>query len=190
MPFFKSMPDNAGPPTVFNTYPQIYGPWSQMSQALMNGPSPLSPAERELIFAYCAGAAGCEFVFAAHVEVAHAWGVEEGLIDKLLNNVDTAPLDAKLKALLRFAHKLTVTPAQMCQADADAVFDAGWDEQALHDAIAVSARVCFMQRLVEGHGFIPFSREVAKAHARKRVELGYLNLYPQLAKAMSHADQD
>ena len=34
----------------------------------------------------------------------------------------------------------------MTQADADAVFAAGWDEHALHDAIAITARAAFMQR--------------------------------------------
>ncbi len=70
----------------------------------------------------------------------------------------------------------------MTQEDADAVFAAGWDEQALHDAIVVTARAGFMQRLVEGHGFIPITKEVAKKHAAKRIELGYVNLYPKFAK--------
>jgi len=70
----------------------------------------------------------------------------------------------------------------MTQADADAVFNAGWDEKALHDAIAVTARMCFMQRLVEGYGFVPMSPETARKHAEKRVELGYVNLYPAFAK--------
>jgi hypothetical protein len=36
--------------------------------------------------------------------------------------------------------------------DAKAVFDAGWDERALHDAISVAALFNFMNRYVEGHG--------------------------------------
>jgi uncharacterized peroxidase-related enzyme len=184
MPFFKSMPENAGPPTVFNTYPDIYGAFSQMSQALMNGPSPLSPGERELIFAYAAGVAGCDFVYTAHSAVAVAWGAEEGLLEKLLADLDSAPIEPKMRVLLHFARKLTLTPGQMTQADADAVFDAGWEEQALHDAIAVTARVAFMQRLVEGHGFTPFTPEVAKEHAERRVKLGYVKLYPKLAEAL------
>jgi hypothetical protein len=71
-----------------------------------------------------------------------------------------------------------LTPGEMSQSDADAVFAAGWDEQALHDAVAITARAAFMQRLVEGHGFAPMSREVAAQHARRRVELGYVNLHP------------
>ncbi len=182
MPFFKSMPDNAGPANVFSAYPDIYRHWAAASEALMNGPSPLSKGERELILAYAAGVATCTFVYVAHSEIAHARGIEEGLLDKLLENIDMAPVAPKLKPLLAFVRKLMLTPGEMTQEDADAVFNVGWDEHALHDAIAVTARAAFMQRLVEGLGFIPFSKEMAKERAAKRVELGYVNLYPKFAK--------
>ena len=182
MPFFKSLHDTAGPPNVFKKYPDLYGPWSEMSQVMMNGPSPLSEAERELILAFSAGVADCRFVYVAHKEVAYEWGIEEGLVDRLVEDFDRTDVEPKLKALLAFVRKLTLTPSKMTQADADAVFAAGWDEQALHNAIAVTARTAFMQKLVEGHGFIPLSKDVARTHAKKRVELGYVNLYPQFAK--------
>ncbi len=111
----------------------------------------------------------------AHSEAAYAWGIEHGLIDQLLQNPETAPIEARLRPLLAFVRKLALTPGEMCQADADAVFAAGWDEQALHDAIAVTARAAFMQRIVEGHGFTPLPREAAAKQARRRVELGYVN---------------
>src|SRR5262249_2959171 len=159
-----------------------YGPWSEMSQAAMNGPSPLSPTERELFFAYAAGVAGCKFVYVAHSAVAYAHGVEKGLIEKLLENLDTAPVEARLKPLLAYVRKLMLTPGEMRQADADAVFAAGWDEKALHDTIVVTARAAFMQRLVEGHGFTPMTPELAAERAVLRVEHGYVNLYPAFRK--------
>jgi hypothetical protein len=70
----------------------------------------------------------------------------------------------------------------MTQADADEVFAARWSEEALHAAIAITARMAFMQRLVEGHGFVPMSREVAAERARRRLEEGYVNLYPAFRK--------
>jgi uncharacterized peroxidase-related enzyme len=182
MPFFKSLPDNAGPPAVFKQHPEIYGPWSDMSEALMNGPSPLSEAERELILAYAAGIAGCKFVYVAHSEVAYAWGIPNGAIERLLDDPETAPLELRLKPLLAFVRKLTESPREICQSDADAVFEAGWDERALHDAIAVTARAAFMQRLVEGFGFIPMSQEDAVKRAQQRKELGYVNLYSVFPK--------
>ena len=178
MTFFPSFPADAGPPSVFTKYPDIYGPWSTMSQALMNGPSPLSQGERELILAYAAAAAGCDFVGIAHAEVAYAWGIPQGLVEQLVRDPQHAQVAPELKALLDFVRKLSVTPGEVVQADADAVFEAGWDEQALHDAIAITARAAFMQRLVQGFGFTPLSREAAARHAHKRVERGYVNLYP------------
>jgi len=144
----------------------------------MNGPSPLSEGERELILAYAAGVAGCAFVCGAHSEVAYAWGVEEGTIAKLLSDPETAPVSPRLKVLLAFVRKLMLTPGEVNQSDADAVFQAGWDEDALHGAIAVTARAAFMQRLVQGFGFTPLTHEVAVEHAKKRVKLGYVNMYP------------
>jgi alkylhydroperoxidase family enzyme len=185
MPFFKSLPENAGPPSVFATYPELYGPWSEMSQLLMNGASPLSPAERELILAFAAGTAGCTFVYVAHSEVAYEWGIEDGLLDRLIDDLDSAPIEQRLKPILAFVRKLILAPKDLTQADADAVFSAGWEEKALHDAIAISARASFMQRLVEGYGFVPLSREVARRHAEKRVKRGYVNLYPAFAKRES-----
>jgi uncharacterized peroxidase-related enzyme len=182
MAFFKSLSDTSGPADVFTKYPEIYGPWADTGQALMNGPSPLTPGEREMIAAYVVGVAKCDYAYVAHSAAAYAWGIEEGLIDKLLDNLDAAPVEDRFKPLLRYAAKLTSTPENMTQNDADAVFDAGWDEQGLHDAIAVTARMNFMCRLVQGHGFIPMSPEKAKENASKRVEKGYRNLYPEFVK--------
>ena len=182
MPFFKSHPETAGPANVFTAYPDIYRLWSEMSQELMNGPSPLTSGEREMIASFVVGVAGCHFAYVAHSEAAYAHGVKDGLIEELLENIDSADIDDKLKPLFKFVRKLTLTPGEMTQADADAVFDAGWDEKGLHDAIAVTARMCFMQRIVEGHGFTPMTRDVARENAKKRAELGYVNLYPEFQK--------
>jgi alkylhydroperoxidase family enzyme len=181
MPFFPSLPANAGPPTIFAAYPDLYKPWSEMSQILMNGASPLSPGEREFILAFAAGVAGCDFVFIAHAEVAYAWGMPEGLLDQALRDLDTAAVDARLKPLLAYVRKLVAAPRELRQSDADAVFAAGWEERALHDAIAIAARMSFMQRLVEGYGFTPPSKKAARGHALKRVERGYVNLYRAFA---------
>jgi alkylhydroperoxidase family enzyme len=181
MPFFRSLPENAGPPNIFDRYKELYGLWSEMSQVLMNGPSPLSPGERELILAYAAGVAGCKFVCTAHSEVAYEWGIEEGIVEGLVENFDETSIEPRLRPVLAFVRKLVSAPRELSRADADAVFAAGWNEKALHDAIAVAARASFMQRLVEGYGFIPWTKAAAREHAKKRVELGYVNLYPAFA---------
>ncbi len=181
MPFFESYADDSGPGDVFLKYPEIYGPWAEASQALMNGPSPLTPGEREMIAAYVVGVADCRYAYVAHAVAAYACGIEEGLIDKLLADLESAPIARKFKPLLAFVKKLTLTPSAVSQEDADAVFKAGWDERALHDAIAVTARMNFMCRLVQGHGFVPMGPAIARERASRRVKLGYVNLFPALA---------
>jgi alkylhydroperoxidase family enzyme len=58
----------------------------------------------------------------------------------------------RLRPILRYARKLTREPATVTADDAAAVYAAGWDEKALHDAILVVCVFNFMNRLLEGHG--------------------------------------
>ena len=70
----------------------------------------------------------------------------------LLKNFEAAEVDAKMKPVLRYVRKLTVTPSEMSEADAQGIFAAGWDERALHDAVSVCALFNFMNRFVDGLG--------------------------------------
>ncbi len=56
---------------------------------------------------------------------AEAFGVAHGVLDKLMDAIDSAPVDEKMKPIQRFVGKLTVTPGRVVQADADAVYAAG-----------------------------------------------------------------
>ncbi|WP_088622455.1 carboxymuconolactone decarboxylase family protein [Oceanicola sp. 22II-s10i] len=181
MPFIKTLPEDAGPPVIYNTYPDIYRPWSEMSEAMMNGPSAFSAAERELIFTLAAKASGSDFVYAAHSEVVYARGYPRGILDSLLAGDFDVDLPEALKPVLALAIKLAATPNEVTQADADAVAAAGWDEVAYHDIVSITARAVFMHRLTAGFGFNPMSPERARQRAQARISKGYLNLYPDLA---------
>ena len=179
MAFFPSMPDDASVLQIWNAHPDIYAPMSRVTEAVMRGPSPLSPGERELIAAYVSGLNACQYCAGGHAAAAEAFGIEAGFLARLLDDFETAGVDARLFPLLAYANKLTLTPARMTQADADAVFAAGWDEKALHDAIAVCCLFNFMNRLVEGHGVVA-NAEVFAERGRRHMELGYMAQYPDL----------
>ncbi len=183
MPYLKAHTDTSGPGDVFGAYPEIYRHWAEMGQLLINGPSPLSPGEREMIQALVAGSIDCRYAYVAHIAAAVARGIAPGVVEKLVDDVATAPVEAKLKPLLSYVKKLAATPQAITQADADAVFAAGWDERAFHDAVALTARMTFMSRIIFGHGFVPMSPERAKASAENRAKVGYVALYPDLAKS-------
>jgi uncharacterized peroxidase-related enzyme len=175
MTYLPSLPDNAVLLDVFRAYPQTSGPLLEYHQALLRGPSPLSVAERELIAAYVSGLNACHYCHGVHTATARAFGIPEGTLAALLDDVGTAPVAEPMKPLLRYAGKLTLTPAKMTPADAQAVLAAGWPEQALRDAVAVCGPFNLMNRLVEGLG-IAAGEDYFQVSARRLAETGYLGL--------------
>ena len=152
MPFFPSLPDDAGIGHLFKIKPGHREGFGKFSDAVMRDGSVFSIAERELIAAFTSALNSCDYCYGGHSAIARQHGVEEGVFESLVDDIDMAPVDDKLKPILRFVRKLTVEPYKMVQADADAVYAAGWDEQGLADAIWISARFSMMNRLSLGHG--------------------------------------
>jgi uncharacterized peroxidase-related enzyme len=124
----------------------------ELHENVMRGPSPLSPAQRELIFAFGSGLNGCNYCHNSHKYAAAELGVDLGVFEKLIDDIDAAPVKGQMKPILRFVRKLTRTPSQVAQSDADAIFAAGWDEQAFLDVVTICALHNFMNRLVDGTG--------------------------------------
>ena len=152
MPFLPSLPDDATLGRIYDEEPAYFMPLVEFSETVMRGSSALSPGDRELIAAYTSGLNACSFCTGAHRAAATAFGLDADIFESMMADLDNAPVDARLKPILRYVGKLTLTPSKMVQADADAVFDAGWDEQTLRHAIIVSALFNFFNRVVDGHG--------------------------------------
>jgi AhpD family alkylhydroperoxidase len=125
MAYLRSLPDRAVLRDVFAAFPQTSRPLLDYHQALLRGPSPFSVAERELIAAYVSGLNACDYCHGVHTATAQAFGVDEGLVAALLDEVDAAPVDARMRPVLRYVGKLTLTPSRMAAADAEAVLAAG-----------------------------------------------------------------
>jgi len=156
MPFLPSIEKEDKVPHVLAKFQNgTQRPLLDFHQALLRGDSEFTVKERELMAAYVSGINSCQYCFGAHAAVAKMFGVSEQLISDLLIDLDNAELDEKLKPVFRYLKKLTRTPTQMTQADADAVFAAGWGEQALYDAVNVCCLYNFMNRFVEGLGLTP-----------------------------------
>jgi uncharacterized peroxidase-related enzyme len=119
--------------------------------AVLRQESELIVRDRELIAAYVSGLNACQYCFGVHGETAKAFGIEENLILSLLQNIETALIEPRMKPVLAYVKQLTLEPSKMTEELAENVFAAGWSDQALHDAINVCALFNFMNRLVEGH---------------------------------------
>jgi uncharacterized protein YciW len=79
-------------------------------------------------------------------------GMDESIFRQLKLDIDSAQVDEKLKPLLRFVKKLTLTPSQITQADIEDIYAAGWDERALLDTVRLCALVNCMNRFALGAG--------------------------------------
>lgn len=166
MPRFPSLTEQPHLADVFKRFPRGMMPLMEFHDVVLRGDSPFSAAERELIAAYTSGLNACNFCFGSHQIIAEIHGIEPQVFDKLINAPAEAGLEDKWLPLLDYVKKLTEAPARLTDADADAVYAAGWSEEALFDAITVCALFNFMNRIVEGSGVV--HTEESRAVSRER----------------------
>ena len=155
MKILHSLPESPHLLQVLQKFPKGVLPLLEFHDEILRGESALSIGEREMIAAYVSGLNACAFCFGSHKMIAGAFGVEEAVFDRLMEDVQTAPVPDGLTPMLLYAKKLTLEPAKMTPADADAVREAGWDEEALVDVVKVCALFNFMNRIIFGTGVQP-----------------------------------
>jgi len=137
---------------LFTTYPDVAQPLGGLHQAIMRSASMFSEGERELMASLVSALNACDFCVGVHEAAAEGFGVEPGLLKSLLDDIDSAAVSDKLKPVLKYVAKLTRDPARIVIADTDAIRAAGWDDDAIHNAVCVVAFYSFMNRYVDGIG--------------------------------------
>ena len=199
MSFLPSSPELTNLTDIFRQYPERARLMLLLIDDILRGDSPLSVAERELIFAYGSGQNACNFCYHAinirPFRIRHrdfgtltAHTIDETVFDELMEDIDTASVDTRLKPILRFVRKLTLTPSRMSQADADAIFAAGWDEKAFVDVVSICAIQNFFNRFVDGIG-IDVDDEVARrTGAALLPTIGYAGIAERLTATGEKAE--
>ena len=180
MPFLPSLPKGASLLHLFKAFPETSKPLIEFHEALLRGPSSFTEGERELIATYVSGLNHCRYCHGVHSATARLLGVRHELVDDRLD-IDAAAVDAKMRPVLRYARKLTQQPSSLIQADADAVFAAGWDETALYHIVAVTALFNLMNRLVEGLG-IELDPAYVKPASERLARRGYRPLIDMISR--------
>jgi uncharacterized peroxidase-related enzyme len=182
MCWLKTLPANSGLHSIFQAFPETARPLIAYHEALLRGPSPFSAGERELIAAYVSGLNACDFCHDIHAQTAAAFGIDSETLRALLADLGSAPVDARLRPVLSFVHKLTLSPSRMTATDAEAVFAAGWDDRALYDAAAICGLFNLMNRLVDGLG-IEADASHTQFVAQRLATTGYAGFLPLLPEA-------
>jgi len=158
---FPSLPENASLGDAFAAHPDTIAPLLEFHDKLLRGPSELSVAQRELIATYVSGLNACSFCHDAHRIHTRAFGIPLETVEAMMVDLDSAPLDAAIKPILRYVAKLTNSPTAMIEADAQAVYEAGWSESALFDAVMVCGLFNMMNRILEGSGITNYGTDPA-----------------------------
>ena len=174
MAFVKSVPQKEESVfAVLRRYPQHAVLITELAENLMrSGDCSFTSEQRELIGAYTSGTNDCTYCYDTHKATAEAFGVDESLLESMLGDLDACDVDDKLKPVLRYVRKLTETPSRMVQADVDAIFDAGWDEDCFHYTVMICGLFNLMNRMMDGYG-VKNTAEGRLTRGRMLVDSGY-----------------
>ena len=88
-------------------------------------------------------------------------GLEPALVEAVLEDWRTAPVDDRMRAALAFIEKLTLHPDQLTDDDIAAARAAGLSNEALHECAYVTFLFSVMDRLADSFDFdIPNAKEI------------------------------
>ncbi|MCF0092580.1 carboxymuconolactone decarboxylase family protein [Micromonospora sp. MH99] len=168
----KEFPGVTGP---MRYRPETAKPLNELAEVLLRAPHTLPPGERELIAAYVSGRNECTFCCASHSAFAAAQ-LDEGmtLVDQVRADLDSAPISAKLRALLRIAGAVQISGRDVTsELVADARAEGATDLE-IHDTVLIAAAFCMFNRYVDGLGtFAPEGQEAYAQMAHRIVDVGY-----------------
>ena len=173
MGYLESLPERTDLWDVIRAREDAWGFILSASERIMQGPSSLSRAERELLGAYVSGLNACGFCSGEHEAVAERFDVIPGTLTALLADIESAPISDELRPAFRFLHKLTLHPSRMTASDADAIYAVGWEDPALYHLASICALFSFDNRLIQGIGIEPHEPGKLQATADRLYERGY-----------------
>lgn len=110
-----------------------------MYNDLMLGESRLSKLEREMIAVVVSSCNKCYYCLTAHGQAVRHLSADPGLGEQLVMNYRAAKLSRRHRTMLDFAHKLTVEPDKVEEADRALLRKAGFRDRDIWDVAAVTA---------------------------------------------------
>ncbi|CNF56557.1 peroxidase-like protein [Mycobacterium tuberculosis] len=140
-----------GLPSLLRFRPETAGPLSALAETLLRGPGPLGRGERELIAAYVSELNDCRFCASSHGACAAAQlpgGMS--LVRQVHADPETAPVSARLRALLAIAAAVRRGGREVGEAHIAAAREAGATDVEIHDTVLIAAAFCMYNRYVDG----------------------------------------
>lgn len=156
--------------------PDTGKPLYELAEILLRGESPLSSAERELIAAYVSRQNDCVFCSCSHAAASRAhYGEQEAVVDAVLQDPSTAPISAKLKALLVIADKTRERGNLVAPEHVEAARREGATDRDIHDTVLIAASFSMFNRYVDGLSTLtPTDHEVYAEMGKRMATVGYV----------------
>jgi uncharacterized peroxidase-related enzyme len=129
--------------------------FTAMYNDLMLAPSGLSKLEREMIAVVVSAVNRCFYCLTAHGAAVRQLSGDPELGEMLVMNWRVAPLDARTRAMLAFAEKVTTASAAIDEADRDALRAEGFSDRDVWDIASVAAFFNMTNRVASATGMRP-----------------------------------
>ena len=115
--------------------------------ALMDGDSGLSKAEREMIVVATSGANHCLYCVVAHGAILRIRAKDPTIADQVATNYRHANITPRQRAMLDYAMKVSQDASKVTAGDRQAAMQAGLSEEDLWDTASVAAFFAMSNRL-------------------------------------------
>jgi len=159
-------------------------PIRELTQVLLRGPSTLTEGERELIATVVSHRNQCKFCATAHTAAADVLLGEHETSAKVKENISTAPVSEKMKALLIIAAQVQQSGKAVTTESIQKAKDEGATDLEIHDTVLIAALFCLYNRYVDGLATVTPSQpefyeglgQRLKDHGYNRLPQGYEHL--------------
>jgi uncharacterized peroxidase-related enzyme len=125
-------------------------PIRELTQFLLRGPSTLTEAERELIATVVSHGNECRFCTTAHAAAADLLLGENETSQKVKQDIATAPVSSKMKALLTIAALVRESGKSVTPEAIEIAKSNGATDVEIHDTVLIAALFCLYNRYVDG----------------------------------------
>ncbi len=129
--------------------------WNTHYEELMRGESGLTKAHREMIAVVVSATNRCHYCIVSHSAALRKLTGDPALVDRLASNYKYAELEAKERAMLDFAVKLSEESYRCGPEDVEALRAAGWSDEDVFDIAETAGMFNMTNRLASGLGWLP-----------------------------------
>lgn len=148
----------------------------ELAQVLLRDPSPLTPAERELIATHVSERNNCPFCMNSHAAAARElFADNRSVVDCVIHGEYTPLLSAKMKALLNIAGKVQQSGKLVTDEDVAEAREHGAGDRDIHDTVLIAATFSMFNRYVDGLASLtPTDAKEYEPMGKRMATVGYV----------------